>query len=647
MDLSVIIVNYNVKFFLEQCLHSVEKAGQGLAMEVFVVDNLSVDGSCAMVKEKFPWVHLIENQENVGFSKANNQAIRRSVGKYVLLLNPDTVVEEHCFHKVFDFAEANPDAGGIGVKMIDGKGRFLPESKRAFPTPMVSFYKIFGLASLLPHSKRFGRYHLGHLDAAQNHSIEILAGAFMWMRRSVLDQTGLLDEQFFMYGEDIDLSYRIIQAGYRNYYFSETTIIHYKGESTKKGSINYVRIFYQAMILFARKHFSGTKAGIYISLINLAIYLRAGIAILSRFVKRLIQPAADLVVIYLGYFFGLPYWESYKFGDSSYPPELLRYLVPSYVAIWVLSLFFNKAYRKPFRLIRFAQGLAIGTIVILLIYSLLSEQYRFSRALILMGFAWSLVSTIGWRVILGRMGISAFRGIKRQDKRIVVVGGQAEADRIHSLITQTNLKVTLVGIVSQPGNRYRDIPLGMIQHLHEIVQVNRIDEIVFSGKDVASQEIIAIMHRLSDLEVDFKIAPPESISVIGSNSIDTAGELYVIHASSVAKAENVRKKRAFDLSLSFASILLSPLLLISPTSRRMLQFLPKVISGSMSWVGYHPDENNRQNSLPEIKPGVFNPLSFLKNQSISHDRIEKSNLNYSKDYRILNDLSILLKSLLG
>lgn len=645
MDLSVIIVNYNVKFFLEQCLYSVEKAGRGLDMEVFVVDNLSVDGSCAMVKEKFPWVQLIENQENVGFSKANNQAIRISGGKYILLLNPDTVVEENCFHKVFDFAEANPDAGGIGVKMIDGKGRFLPESKRAFPSPLVSFYKIFGLSALFPHSRRFGRYHLGHLDPSRNHSIEILAGAFMWMRRSVLDETGLLDEQFFMYGEDIDLSYRIIEAGYKNYYLADTTIIHYKGESTKKGSINYVRIFYQAMILFARKHFSGTKAGIYISLINLAIYLRAGAAILSRFLSRLLQPAVDLVIIYLGFYFGLPYWEAYKFGDSSYPPELLRYVVPSYVAVWVLSLYFHRAYRKPFKVLKFAQGLAVGTLVILLIYSLLSEEYRFSRALILLGFGWALGAALSWRLLLGWFGVAAYRGIKMQEKRLVLVGGQAEAERIQSLITQTNLKVNVVGIVGQPGNRYQDIPLGMIQHLHEIVLINRIDEIVFSGKDVASQEIIAIMHQLSDLEVDFKIAPPESISVIGSNSIDTAGELYVIHASSVARPENIRKKRLFDLSVSLTGLLLAPLMLLSPSTRKMLKFLPEVIRGAMSWIGYHPDDSHARNALPEIRPGVFNPLSYLKNQSLAIEIIEKSNLNYSKDYRILNDLSILWKSI--
>jgi len=255
MKLSVIIVNYNVQHFLEQCLHSVRKASKNISVEIFVVDNNSVDGSVQMVKEKFPEVLLIENKKNTGFSYANNQAIKISKGEYVLLLNPDTVVEEDTFEKVISFMDSHPDAGGLGVKMLDGKGNFLPESKRGLPTPAVAFYKIFGFSKLFPRSKTFGKYHLGFLDKDKTHEVEILSGAFMLMRKSVLDKVGLLDETFFMYGEDIDLSYRIILGGYKNYYFPETRIIHYKGESTKKSSVNYVFVFLQSNGHFCAKAF--------------------------------------------------------------------------------------------------------------------------------------------------------------------------------------------------------------------------------------------------------------------------------------------------------------------------------------------------------------------------------------------------------
>ncbi|MDD4646304.1 MAG: glycosyltransferase family 2 protein, partial [Bacteroidales bacterium] len=258
--ISVIIVSYNVRFFLEQCLKSVYRAGQGIPMEVFVVDNNSADGSCVMVRDQFPEVILIENTENTGFSKANNQAMRIAAGEYQLILNPDTVVEESTFQKTLEFMDSHPDAGALGVRMIDGKGAFLPESKRALPTPWVSFYKVFGLSALFPRSRKFGQYHLGYLPQDEINPVDILPGAFMFIRKSVLDKIGYFDESFFMYGEDIDLSYRICLAGFKNYYFPETTIIHYKGESTKKASMNYVRMFYQAMIIFAVKHFSKSNA---------------------------------------------------------------------------------------------------------------------------------------------------------------------------------------------------------------------------------------------------------------------------------------------------------------------------------------------------------------------------------------------------
>jgi O-antigen biosynthesis protein len=192
--------------------------------------------------------------------------------------------------------DEHPNAGGLGVKMIDGKGNFLPESKRGLPTPWVAFYKMFGLSKLFPKSKKFGKYHLSYSDENETHEVEVLAGAFMLMRKETLDKVGLLDETFFMYGEDIDLSYRITQGGYKNYYFPETTIIHYKGESTKKGSLNYVKVFYKAMIIFAQKHFSGGKANAFSLLLNLAIWFRALLSILKRIIDRFFLPFLDAIL---------------------------------------------------------------------------------------------------------------------------------------------------------------------------------------------------------------------------------------------------------------------------------------------------------------------------------------------------------------
>ena len=283
MQLSIIIVNYNVKYFAEQCLYTVINASKNIDTEVIVIDNNSTDGSRDFFNGKFADVHFIWNVENVGFSKANNIALQQTTGKYVLFLNPDTLVPEDCFEKCISFFESTKDIGALGIRMIDGTGKFLKESKRGFPTLLTSFFKLSGLAGLFPNSKIFASYYAGHLSENQNHTVDVLAGAFMMVDKKVIDKTGGFDEDFFMYGEDIELSYRIQQAGYKNYYFAESTIIHFKGESTKKESIKYVEVFYGAMKLFVRKHYSKNRAALYSIFIQIAVWLK----MIFSFIKRI------------------------------------------------------------------------------------------------------------------------------------------------------------------------------------------------------------------------------------------------------------------------------------------------------------------------------------------------------------------------
>ena len=276
MKLSVIIVNYKVKHYLEQCLRSVAEASRGIAVEVIVVDNASGDGSVEYLRERFPDVTIIASEENLGFARANNLAIRNSHGQYVLLLNPDTIVAEETFIDFITFMDSTPDAGGCGAYMLHTDGSFAPESRRGLPTPFVAFCKMSGLASLLPKSRTFGRYYMRYLNENEVNRIEIMSGAFMFLRRDSLDKAGLLDEDFFMYGEDIDLSYRILQGGFKNY-FLPARMLHYKGESTVKSSYRYVHTFYRAMELFFNKHYA--HYSILLSLpIKLAIWGRAMLA---------------------------------------------------------------------------------------------------------------------------------------------------------------------------------------------------------------------------------------------------------------------------------------------------------------------------------------------------------------------------------
>lgn len=259
MKLSVIIVSYNVKCFLEHCLRSVKKAAKNIDAEIIVVDNASTDGSRKFLENRFSGVSFIWNESNFGFGKACNQALQQATGEYTLFLNPDTIVAEDCFEKCIEFFQAHADCGAIGVHMVDGSGKFLKESKRSFPSPAASFFKMTGLCHLFPFSKTFAAYYAGHLPENKTASVEVLSGAFMMISDKIMKRVKGFDEDFFMYGEDIDLSYRIKKTGFKNYYLADTSIIHFKGESTQKNNPQYTEYFYGAMKLFVKKHLSESK----------------------------------------------------------------------------------------------------------------------------------------------------------------------------------------------------------------------------------------------------------------------------------------------------------------------------------------------------------------------------------------------------
>jgi GT2 family glycosyltransferase len=284
MELSVIIVSYNAREYLKECLFTVRKASANINCEVFVVDNNSVDGSAIMVKDDFPEIKLIRNNVNSGFSAANNLAIKLSAGDYVLLLNPDTTIPEDTFSKCISFMKEHPEAGALGVKMVNGDGRFLPESKRAFPTPLTGFFKTFGLSAVFPRSKFFNRYYSTHISPDETGSTEVISGAFMFLRMAALKKAGLPDEDFFMYGEDIDLSYRIISSGYKNFYFGEVTITHYKGKSTKRDNYTDLIHFYDAMRIYSHKRNTERFDPLHFIVIP-ATYFRQGLALLNRFIR--------------------------------------------------------------------------------------------------------------------------------------------------------------------------------------------------------------------------------------------------------------------------------------------------------------------------------------------------------------------------
>ena len=623
MQLSVIIVSYNVEAFLAQCLVSVERAikhyseasGKNDVIEVCVVDNISVDGTTEMVKTKFPWVKLIENTENVGFSIANNQAIKISEAKYILLLNPDTVVQEDTFTECMTFADATPKLGCLGVPMFDGTGTFLPESKRGIPTPWASFCRISGLFHFATGSKNLNSYYAGHLSENETNKIEILCGAFMWMRRETLLEVGVLDEDFFMYGEDIDLSWRIIKGGWDNYYFSGTRIIHYKGESTKKGSLNYVTIFYNAMLIFAAKHFEGSQASIFNMFIRIAIYARAGVSIIRRVLSKISWPVLEGFALYVGLFILLGFYSDYS--GIQYDKSWTIKALGIYSVFWVYTLYLFGGYDKPWIPRRVIRGFAVGSLVLIAGYGLLPEALRFSRAILLLGSIWFAAV-----VILGRIMIGGWRLNSKPTSRLIIAF-PTESTAISNMLDSVELR----GDISDSTTV---ISPDEINTIFDVVRVKSIGEVVFSGRDVSATDIITALSSLVNKTVVCRIAWTDDGSVMGAGGPgpDPVTELdRAIYGPSAR-----RSKRILDLLTSFTLLLLSPLLIISGRSLWISRSF-RVLMGKATWVGIDaPGEESR--------PSVFNAVES------DDDRIrERLNLAYARKYNWFEDLKLVLRAL--
>ena len=628
MTLSIVIVNYNVKYFLKQCLSSVFATerkladGSELELDVWVVDNDSVDGSVTMVKHDFPSVQVIENHDNVGFARANNQSLALCKGEALLLLNPDTVVERDTFVRCVDFMLTHPDCGGVTVKMVDGKGNYLRESKRGFPTPMASFYKIVGLTRLFPHSRRFAAYYMGHLGEDNTNEIEIMPGAFMMIRREVYDKIGGLDENYFMYGEDIDYSWRIHLEGYKNYYLPETRIIHYKGESTRKGSLNYVYTFYNAMSIFVKKYFTGHNARLFNLLLQTAIWLRAGIAGLRRIAAQLAVPLLDFALAYGGFVLLKGLWENVKGVSSNYyPPEYITFIVPIYIIVLICCSWLQGGYDRPVKVGRIVKGMGIGLLMLLAFYSLLDESQRYSRMLLLMGSLWTLAGSLLIRLLLSLCKVDGYALRAHRRGSTLIVGSEEETSRIIQLYASMNMPS--VKLITTTDSSAR--------HLQDLIRIEHAEEVIFCGKDLTLQHIIGLMAELKTTSVDYKIAPKESDYIIGSESILSPDELYLTDLNTISTDTARRSKRLFDIGTSLLLLLLSPILFwFQQHKATYYGDCLHVLFGRLTWVGHTGCQ------------GVFSPADIIHNTS--KEMQERLMLRYMRHYRTITDWTILLRN---
>ncbi len=658
-DVAVVIVNYNVCEFLEQALDSVARASAGLTVETFVVDNNSVDGSTAMVRERFPDVRLIANEANVGFGRANNQAIREARGRYLLILNPDTLVQEDTLRTLVAFMDAHPEAGAAGCQILNPDGTFAPESRRAFPTPAVALYRMLGLSRLFPRSRTFGRYNMTHLPLDAVCEVDALSGSCMMVRTAALYETrtsdeteaggaGLFDEEFFMYGEDLDWCFRIQQAGWRIYYTPDTQIIHYKGECTRKGELRYVRLFYGAMLQFAEKHFADDHSRVLAGLIRGGILARAGLSLAAQSAAALAVPFFDFslaLLIGMAVALGWSAQQGIAFQSFYYTA-----LVPAYALATVLGVAAAGGYRTrrryPVRGVLSGVGMAFLAVITV---SFFARSFAFSRATILFGFLLVAVVLVAWRLVVNRRQYG--------NRRALLVGSPAEAERLGGLLARRiDPPLRLVGFVDT-AEAAEAAPavarLGAVRHLRDLVRLREIDDVVFAADSLTNTAILSHMRRLRDLPVQFKILTQGQDRIIGKASIDDFSTPLREAERFVAPLRSAAARRAVEVPVALVGMVVHPLVRLGVGLRphgRLRRLatatarMPSVLAGRRALVGYDAGRAHPPSDWG-LRPGLVSILDTLGAPPEDIVETHRAYWFYARNQSAALDLEILLRAL--
>lgn len=635
---TVIIVSYNVQYFLELCLHSVVRALEYVNGEIIVVDNNSADGSCELVRSKFPAVTLIANEGNAGFSKANNQGLEIATGAYIHFLNPDTVVPEDFYQKTIAYLDANENVGCIGPRLIDGRGMYAVDSKKSFPSFWTSVFKLSGLAKLFPKSTLFNKYYAAQVGEFETAPVDILSGCCLLVRKSAMIASGGgFDESYFMYCEDVDMCHRIGLKGYKNIYFPQTNVIHYKGESTRKLSYRYMKIFYEAHAHFVKKYYPKNLAIVYITALRSVLALRN----LLNWVKHLLAIfkmfILDAILLTLVTIAIKNFWfdkvAQIKAGNNA----VFFKTIPVFVIIWMVSLFFNGAYDKPFSLFKAGRGMVLGTIVVLAGYGLMPFDFRYSRGIVLFS---GMTGTIV--LLMARWLLSLVKWIKlvprgKIDYKTAIVGSKDAYDETVAILKESHYNLEIMERIAQTSS-YEKEDLGSITNLPQIQKLYRVNEIIF---DSGSLSYVQIMEQMEQCAPDpfYKIHVPQSPGIVGSNNSRHHAEEFSLNRKyNIGTASNKRNKRLVDILLSVLFLFSFPVVCWSIKEKgHFLNNIFMVLLGKKTWVGYEKSFDQ----LPALKEAVVPPYIILDNYHTQHADDYRLSEQYAQNYSVLDDIRLL------
>ncbi|MCH8568829.1 MAG: glycosyltransferase [Balneolales bacterium] len=687
-DISIVIVNYNVKEYLANLLHSVYRARHRYQLEIFVVDNYSTDGSIEFLKERFPDVHYIVNTNNEGFGKANNQAITQCSGKYTLIVNPDVLIGEDTFDVLYKHMESRPQTAACGCKILNPDGTFAPESRRSIPTPANALYKVLGLTALFPNSKQFASYYMGGKDENTASEVEVLSGSFMFYRTDILKELEGFDERFFMYGEDIDLCFRTLKMGYKIDYVPSTSIIHYKGESTKKGNLKYIITFNKALYQFFEKHYSYGYGLAFRLTILLGIVLKAIFSYIAALFQKTYQPLADIIILNVStvLFFLLRY--------SIHPLDVFGSYRPSFLIINLLFTGSFLLYAKYYDLYspfgysfpKLFKSLMFSLITVVFVTFFLRD-FAFSRLIIIASAASALIILPLYRYMLAGISRKRNNALKRPSGiRLLIAGIDENTEQaIRKIRSEVEWNYTITGLISQNVDeslrQVEQVPvLGHISQLPDFVSAYKIDQVIFILDKVRHIDVLKSLTLLRNANVVCKVVPDSLDYIIGKSNVEYFDDVPVVGFELPSlNAWNRLVKRSFDLFASlFLLIVLAPAffinkflssggikqshqvnifvdsstsvnfrVLIPARNNRFLnfyRFLIRIFTGDFSFVGA-PVISGRQGRFVYYKPGLTGLRQINEGRLFREEEKERYELHYLQTYTIWKDLEILLHTI--
>jgi GT2 family glycosyltransferase len=653
MDISIIIVNYNVKEFLQNLLHSINKAAQNISHEVIIVDNGSDDGSVELIQQKFPEVKLIINKENLGFGKANNIAMKQAEGEYFLLLNPDTLLSEDTLQEMMSFLNNHPDAGIAGCKILNPDGTLQLACRRSFPGPWTSFCKVMGLSNLFPNSKIFAKYNLTYLDENQTYEVDAVSGSFMMMKRGAYEKTGGFDQDFFMYGEDLDLCYRIQKEGYKVFYVHSAQIIHYKGESTKRSNIDDTKLFYDAMHLFVKKHFSASF--IVEIILQTAIIFRKFFAFLGKRKLIIMSLVFDLIIFDFSLLFAEKSYSSHT-KWTGFPQSTVYWVFTVPVLLQAMISALSGAYRREsLSVLRTILAVIIGFFILSSI-TYFFKEFAYSRAVLLITYLTVFLLFIVWRAIAKLFFKVGIEGGNPDNKRTLIIGTNDQtiqiAEKLKNISSEFHNIIGLIGFsMKNLGENLKGFQvLGSSDNIIKIIRNNNINEVIFSSNEISYNQMMSIVSLCRNENVEFKLIGKNLDFLVGKTSVSMLDDIPVIEIKyNISRPLFRIMKIIFDYATALLVLfLIYPFIYLINKARKktgdFAEFIlktPLILAGMVSLVG--PRELNKDSNIYLGKKGITGLWYIEDFAGIDSDKL---NIFYARNQSLWFDLEILGKTLL-